>query len=261
MRRSKEGEDMTILLRRLLPTTVVAAALAACSASLVNEPGGENGKTAAFTTSSQAAAPPDQHSNVQKAALSLSSVSDPNSKAYKIGPRDVLEVTVFKAPELSKVVQVSETGTISYALVGEVPAGGRTAREVEQELTKRLGAKYLQNPQISVFVKEYNSQRITIDGAVKKPGVYTIAGGMSLLQATATAGGFEAIADETVLLFRQKNGRRFAAKFDVARIREGKEEDPQLEAGDVVIAPTSDIKEGINAMFRFLPLATLVPLL
>jgi polysaccharide export outer membrane protein len=251
---------MIILLRRL-PPAVVAAVLAACSASVVNESGGENAKTAAVAASSQAAAPPDQKSYVQKAALSLSAISDPNSKAYKIGPRDVLEVAVFKVPELSKVVQVSEDGTISFALIGEVPAGGRTAREVEQELTKRLGAKYLQNPQISVFVKEYNSQRITIDGAVKKPGVYTIAGGMSLLQATATAGGFEPTAEETVLLFRQKNGKRFAARYDVARIREGRAEDPQLEAGDVVIAPTSDIKEGINTMFKFLPLATLVPLL
>jgi len=240
---------------------VVAAALAACSAPLVSEPGGENGTAAAVTASSQVAAAPDQKSYVQKAALSLSSISDPNSKAYKIGPRDVLEVTVFKVPELSKVVQVSEDGTISYALIGEVPAGGRTAREVEQELTKRLGAKYLQNPQVSVFVKEFNSQRITIDGAVKKPGVYTIAGGMSLLQVTATAGGFEPTADETVLLFRQKDGKRFAAKYDVARIREGREHDPQLEAGDVIIAATSDVKEGVNTMFKFLPLATLVPLL
>jgi polysaccharide biosynthesis/export protein len=251
---------MIILLRQLLPA-VVAAALAACSASLVNELGGENGKMPAVAASSQAAAPPDQKSYVQKAALSLSSVSDPSSKAYKIGPRDVLEITVFKAPELSKVVQVSGDGTISYTLIGEVTAGGRTTREVELELTKLLGAKYLQNPQISVFVKEYNSQRVTVDGAVKKPGVYTIAGGMSLLQATATAGGFEATAEETVLLFRQKNGKRFAARYDVARIREGREEDPQLEAGDVIIAPTSDIKEGINTMFKFLPLATLVPLL
>jgi polysaccharide biosynthesis/export protein len=251
---------MITLLRRLLPA-VAAAALAACSASLVSEPSVENAQMAAFTPSSQAAVPPDEKSYVQKAALSLSSVSDPNSRAYKIGPRDVLEVTVFKVPELSKVVQVSEDGTISYALVGEVPAGGRTARQVEQELTKRLGTKYLQNPQISVFVKEFNSQRVTIDGAIKKPGVYPIAGGMSLLQATATAGGFDVTADETVLLFRQKDGKRFAAKYDVSRIRTGREQDPQLEAGDVVIAPTSDIKEGMNTLFKVLPLATLVPLL
>jgi polysaccharide export outer membrane protein len=173
----------------------------------------------------------------------------------------VLEVTVFKVPDLSKVVQVSEAGTISYPLVGEVQAGGRTAREVEQELTKLLGAKYLQKPQLSVFVKEYNSQRITIEGAIKKPGVYPIVGGMSLLQATAVAGGFDINATETVLLIRQSNGKRSAAKFDVGQIREGKAEDPQLEAGDVIIAPTSDIKEAGNTILKIVPLATVVPLL
>ncbi len=226
------------------------------SSDKVAQPQKESGATKDADTG-----PRDQDAAVRKVALTLSSVSDPNSKAYKIGPRDVLEVTVFKVPDLSKVVQVSEAGTISYPLIGEVQAGGRTAREVEQDLTKSLGAKYLQKPQISVFVKEYNSQRITMEGAVKKPGVYPIAGGMSLLQATAIAGGFDANADETVLLMRQTNGKRSAAKYDVARIRAGTAEDPQLEAGDVVIAPTSDIKEGMNNILRVLPLATMVPLL
>ena len=110
----------------------------------------------------------------------------------------MLEVTVFKVPDLSKVVQVSEAGTINYPLIGELEAGGKTAREIEQDLTKLLGTKYLQNPQIGVFVKEYNSQRVTVEGAVKKPGVYPIVGGMSLLQAVATAGGFESNAEDTI---------------------------------------------------------------
>lgn len=173
----------------------------------------------------------------------------------------MLEVAVFKVPDLSKVVQVSESGTINYPLVGEVEAGGRTAREVEQDLTKLLGAKYLQSPQISVFIKEYNSQRITVEGAVKKPGVYPIIGGMSLLQAIATAGGFEGNADETVLLIRQKNGKSSAGKFDVSQVRHGKAEDIQLEAGDVVIAPTSDIKQGMEVFLRLVPLASMAPLL
>ncbi len=202
-----------------------------------------------------------QNPAFRKAALSLASVTDPKSAAYKIGPRDVLEITVFKVPELSKVTQVSEAGTISYPLAGEIKAGGRTAREVEQDLTTVLGAKYLQNPQVNVFVKEYNSQRVTLEGAVKKPGVYPIAGGMSLLQAVATAGGFEANADESVLLFRQSDGRRSAARYDVSRIRGGEAEDPQLQSGDVIIAGTSDLKEGMNLMFKFLPLATMVPYL
>ena len=158
-------------------------------------------------------------------------------------------------------MQVSEAGTINYPLVGEVEAGGKTAREIEQDLTKLLGAKYLQNPQISVFVKEYNSQRITVEGAVKKPGVYPIVGGMSLLQAVATAGGFDNNAEETILLIRQNNGKSSAGRFDVSQMRKGKAEDVQLEAGDVIIAPTSDIKQGMEVFFRLAPLANLAPLL
>jgi polysaccharide export outer membrane protein len=173
----------------------------------------------------------------------------------------VLEVTVFKTPELSKTVQVSEVGTINFPLVGEVQASGRTAREVEHDLTQSLGAKYLQNPQISIFVKDYNSQRVTMEGAIKKPGVYPIAGGLSLLQATAVAGGFEDTADQTVLLFRQQDGRRFAGRYDVAAIRKGNAEDVQLEAGDIINAPTSDIREGMSVVLKLVPLATLAPLL
>jgi polysaccharide biosynthesis/export protein len=207
------------------------------------------------------AAPGDVQAAVSKIALTYASASDPNSKAYRIGPRDVLEVAVFKVPDLSKVLQVSEAGTINYPLVGELQAGGRTAREVEQDLTKLLGTKYLQNPQISVFVKEYNSQRITVEGAVKKPGVYPIVGGMSLLQALATAGGFESNAEETILLIRQKNSKPSAGKFDVSQIRQGRAEDIPMEAGDVIIAPTSDIKQGLEIFLRLAPLANIAPLL
>jgi polysaccharide export outer membrane protein len=202
-----------------------------------------------------AAGNPD--SAVQRVNLTLSSVSDPTNKAYVIGPRDVLEVSVFKVPELSKTVQVSEAGTIAYPLVGEMQASGRTARQVEQDLTKTLGAKYLQQPQISVSVREFNSQRITMDGAFKKSGIFPLAGGLTLLQATAIAGGFDENAEEAVLLFRQSNGSRAVIKYDVSRIREGREEDVQLESGDVLIAPTSSVKQGMNSMLKVLPLATL----
>ena len=188
-------------------------------------------------------------------------MTDPKSTGYKIGPLDVLEVTVYKVPDLSKSVQVSDTGTINYPLAGEMQAGGKTAREVEHELTKAFATKYLQNPQITVFVKEYNSQRVTVEGAVKKPGVVPIAGGMSLLQAIAQAQGLEQTAESTAVVFRTVNGKRSAAKYDIEDIRQGKADDPPLQAGDVVIVPASDMKEGINTLVKFLPLAMLIPLL
>ena len=261
-------------LPRFLLPVVAAALLSACSGGSIGEVSTDNHrltKSPSESTSRETqdppggktgeAAPRDQQVAASNVALTLASASDPKSKAYRIGPRDVLEVTVFKVPDLSKVVQVSESGTINYPLVGEVEAGGRTPREVEQDLTKSLGAKYLQNPQISVFVKEYNSQRITVEGAVKKPGIYPVQGGMSILQAVATAGGFEGSADETITIVRQNNGRSYSDKFDVSQIRQGVAEDVQLEAGDVVIVSTSQVKQGMEMFLKLAPLATLAPYL
>ena len=248
----------------------MAALVSACAASSVSESAGERLSTKALSpqpaaqqvkeADAQPATARDQEA-ARKVALNLVSVSEPGSKSYKIGPRDILEVTVFQAPELSKTIQVSEAGTINFPLIGEVDAAGRTAREIEQELRTKLGAKYLQNPQISVFVKDHFSQRITLEGAVKKPGVYPIAGGMSLLQAIAQAQGFEDTASHTVVLFRQVNGKRLGAQYDVSSIRGGEAEDPELEAGDVIVVPTSNLKEGMGLILKLVPLATLAPLL
>jgi protein involved in polysaccharide export with SLBB domain len=76
----------------------------------------------------------------------------------KIGPHDILEVTVFKVPDLSKTVQVNAAGTITYPLLGEIPVAGKTARELERDLTQRLGEKYLRSPHITVTVKRPNNQ-------------------------------------------------------------------------------------------------------
>jgi polysaccharide export outer membrane protein len=160
---------------------------------------------------------------------------------------------VFKVPELSKNVQVADIGTINLPLVGEVPVVGKTAQEVERDLTSRLGAKYLQNPQVSVYVKEHNSQSMTVDGAVKKPGLYPIKGKTSLLQSLALAGGLEPNSDSTVVVFRYTDGNRTAARFEVDDIRSGQAEDPVLQGGDVVVVGTSAIKETFNNVLRVLP--------
>jgi polysaccharide export outer membrane protein len=260
-------------LPRVLAPAFAAALVSACSFSPFSEIsssnpqlGGPALQPAALASDGvsppkNAFASPAQEAVVRKVALSATSMSDPSSKAYKVGPLDVLDVTVFKVPELSKSVQVSETGTINFPLAGEVLVGGRTAREIEQSLAKLLGAKYLQNPQVTVFVKQYNSQRVTVEGAVKKPGVIPMAGGMSLLQAIAQSQGLEPTAETTAVVFRVTSGKRAAAKYDISDIREGKSDDPQLQAGDVIIVPTSDVKEGINTVMKLLPLAMLVPLL
>ena len=189
-------------------------------------------------------------------------MSTPGNSAYKIGPLDVLDISVFKVPELSHTVQVSDAGTINLPLVGEVQAGGRTGREVEHDLAAKLGAKYLQSPQVTVFVKEYNSQRITIEGAVKKPGVYPIRGKATLLQMVASAEGLNDVADYSdIVVFRRKDGKKSAARFDVNEIQAGREEDPVLQEGDVIVANKSMGKQAFQTILKALPLASVVPLL
>jgi len=194
---------------------------------------------------------------VARAADTLTSVATPGNTYYKIGPLDVIEFSVFKVPELQRVAQVADTGTVNLPLVGEIRAAGKTAQEMERDLTKMLGAKYLQSPQVTVLIKEYNSQRVTIEGAVKTPGVQPIRGKTSLLQVLATAGGLDStVSDTTVVVFRQIDGKRSAAKFDVAAIRTGEAQDPLVQSGDIIVAPTSATKETFNVISSACALVT-----
>ena len=182
--------------------------------------------------------------------------------AYKIGPLDVLDISVFRVPELSTSVQVAETGTINLPLLGEVPAAGKTAEDVERDLAVKLGAKYLQSPQVTVFVKEYNSQRVTVEGAVKKPGIYPIKGGTTLLQSIALARGLRSSYDSTVLVFRKTGNQRSAAKFDIDAIKNGRSADPLVNQGDVIVVNSSSTKEAFNHVLRIIPaVGTFVPLM
>ena len=141
---------------------------------------------------------------------------------YRIGAGDLLEISVFKVPELSKTVQVSGTGTVNIPLLGEISVAGKTTAELERELTAELAKDYLQNPQVSVLVKEYNSQSVTINGAVQKPGVYPIKTSTSLLQLVALAGGFQEMSNSTVLILRKKGCKKSAARFDIDAIQSGR---------------------------------------
>jgi polysaccharide export outer membrane protein len=178
----------------------------------------------------------------------------PGSKAYRIGPLDVLDISVFQAPELSKTVQVAENGAIDLPLLGETPAAGRTAQELQRDLNAKLGAKYLQNPQTTVMVKEFNSSRVTVSGAVKNPGVFPYKG-ESLHEFVTMAGGLAFEANSTVIVLRTINNQRSAAKFNVADIEAGRVPDPPVQSGDVIVADSSSVKTGYNALIKILPLA------
>jgi polysaccharide biosynthesis/export protein len=201
-----------------------------------------------------------------QAAAKLTAVGTPGDSGYKIGPLDVLDVQVFKVPDVSKTVQVTEEGTITYPLVGEMHAAGKTTRELEAEFVQKFGSKYIRNPQVTIQVKEYNSQRVTVSGGVKTTGVYALKGRTTLTQVLAMAGDVDSsIASGDVVIFRTIDGKKSAAKFDFDEIRSGKVQDPLLEPGDVIVADTSATKVALANVLKVLPLATsaaiFVPLL
>lgn len=204
-------------------------------------------------------APKGQLKNV---ADKLTAPATPGNSAYKVGPQDVLDISVFKVPDLSRSVQVTDTGTINLPLLGEVEAAGKTSQDIERDLTKKLGAKYLQSPQVTVYVKEFNSRRVTIDGSVKKPGVYPIRGKATLVQFLAVAEGPTDIADVSeIVVFRNVSGKKSAAKFDLNDIRSGSAEDPVIQEGDVIVVNDSMTKAAFQNVLKALPIAAFVPLL
>jgi len=111
-------------------------------------------------------------------------------REYRIGSKDLLEIKVVELPELNLAVRVSEDGSITLPLIGRVELGGLTKDAAERKIAALLAEKYVNNPQVSVFIKEYQSNRVALIGAVKTPGMYEMIGNMNLLELISKAGGF-----------------------------------------------------------------------
>jgi polysaccharide export outer membrane protein len=190
-------------------------------------------------------------------ADALAAAAAPEGNAYKIGPLDVIDISVFQAPELSKTVEVASNGTIDLPLLGETPAAGKSAYELQRELNARYGAKYLQHPQVTVKVQQFNSSRVTVSGAVKNPGVFPYKG-ETLLQFVTMAGGLAPEANSMVVVLRQSNGARSGAKFNLADIEAGRRNDPAMQPGDLIVADTSVVKKGFSVILT--PIMKVLPL-
>jgi len=181
---------------------------------------------------------------------------------YRVGPQDQLEIAVFGVPDLSRTVRVNSNGQVSLPLVGGVQAGGRTIPELEADIAASLSKNFLQNPQVTVFVKEYASQRITMEGSFKRPGIYPLTGKTSLLQAVAIAGGFDQMAEPSkVVVFRQVQGKKMAAAFDLRAIRKGVAEDPLVYGDDIIVVGDAAGKSAYQTVIKAIPLVGLFFLL
>jgi len=174
---------------------------------------------------------------------------------YKIAPMDLLTIRVFGMPDLSSDYQVDVLGNLSMPLIGDVAATDLTPSQLDDLLTKKYGEKYLENPDITVGIKQATGHNVTVDGAVQKPGTYPVVGPMTLMQAVALAQGTTDMANlHRVAVFRTVDGTRQAAAFDLLSIRHGEMPDPQVYSGDIVIVDGSRIKEAQKKFFQSIPL-------
>jgi polysaccharide biosynthesis/export protein len=173
---------------------------------------------------------------------------------YRIGPSDLLSVAVFQVEDLGREVRVNNAGQVSLPLIGTVPVAGLTVDEIEHAIAARYAQRYLQDPQVSVFVKEFASQRVTVGGAVDKPGIFPITSRMTLLQSIALAGGLDEVAShDNVLVFRSAGGQRVFARFDIDAIQSGQQADPELMGEDVVVVDTSTGKVALQNLIKLAP--------
>ena len=165
------------------------------------------------------------------------------TSGYQIGPLDVLEIEVFRVEDLSRTVRVNNEGHISLPLVGKVNAKGKTVSELEEEITARLG-EYMQAPHVTVFISEYESQKVTVNGWVTRPGVFPLKGKTSLIQALSMAGGIKRLGDPTeMVIFREKQGEgTIGYKINFEDVQAGKVPDPVLLSNDIIVVPENGSK-------------------
>ena len=172
------------------------------------------------------------------AASASASTSD-----YRIMSGDVLQITVFQVQDFNREAQVDAGGNIVLPLIGGVPAAGKTVHEVESEVARRLRAKYLQNPQVLVTIKDAVGLRVSVQGAVKSPGVIQIRGDTTLTTVLAQAQGFTDTADKSsVLVIRNTDQGRVAAKVDAGAILAGSAPDPPIHGGDMIVVDDSFVR-------------------
>ncbi len=165
---------------------------------------------------------------------------------YRIGAQDVLNITVFGETDLSGKYTVEQDGTFTFPLVGRVKAGGITLREFEQVLKRQLADGYLKNPQVSIAVETYRSQRILVMGEVRSPGEYLLTGDMTLLAALVRAGGTSPAASREAVVVRSRRvptngeggGEAEIIRIDLADLQSGNTAlNITLQDGDTLNVP------------------------
>ena len=158
---------------------------------------------------------------------------------YIIGAQDVLDISVWKEPELTRTIPVRPDGKISLPLLNDVRAAGLTPNQLAAQITTSL-KKFVTDPQVTVIVTQINSQRVYILGEVTRTGAYPLLPEMTILQALSSAGGFTQFANrKKIYMFRVESGKQVKYPFDYKAVIDGKRSDENvvLKAGDTIVVP------------------------
>lgn len=158
---------------------------------------------------------------------------------YEIGPEDLLEIYVWKEKDLQREVLVRPDGWLTFPLVGNVSAKGKTAQQLQDEIATRL-RKYIPDPNVSVSVKKVAGYKIFVIGKVNKPGEFVVGRFIDVIQALTLAGGLTPFADEdNIRVLRKENDKETVILFDYSDVRKGRrlEQNIMLKSGDVIIVP------------------------
>ena len=183
-----------------------------------------------------AAAQAQENATKKPSGTSVSATDDPN---YIIGAQDILDINVWKEPELTRVVPVRPDGKISMPLLNDVQAAGLTPMTLAANITASL-KKFVSDPQVTIVVTQMNSQRIYILGEVARPGAFPLLPGMTMLEGLSSAGGFTQFANtKKIYLLRKVNGKMEKYPFNYKDVIHGKaaEQNVSLKAGDTIVVP------------------------
>jgi polysaccharide biosynthesis/export protein len=199
---------------------------------------------------------------VDAAALATRPASRDENGEPRIGPNDLLQITVFEAPELSRPVRVSGEGEISMPLLGVMPVTGLTARELERELTDRLRQQYMHDPQVTVEVAEAQSSSVYVFGEVVRAGAFLYGGTdrMTVLQAITLGQGLKSnAAKERIFVVRMnERGARTKIPVNLADVLAGRAIDTPLQPNDIVVVPRNNARSFVaGALSALLGVITL----
>lgn len=164
---------------------------------------------------------------------------------FILGAGDTIEVTVYRNDDLKRTIQINNSGIITYPLVGDVKAAGLGVLQLRDKIRDGL-LKYITDPQVSVSVTSIRSQKFSVLGEVKTPGIFSLEGPVNLLEAMARAGGFTPDAEQgSILLIRGGMGKPQLMKFDVEKSIENGDitQLANLQTGDIVYVPATHIAD------------------